>query len=122
MVQYIAPGPAVGVSFAALADDTRRGVVERLTVGDASITELAQTFDLTLTGLRKHVGILEQAGLVVTEKVGRVRVCRLGDDRLDGAAAWIERYRQQWDARFDELERVVQHQRKERIDGRNTTN
>ncbi len=121
MVQYCPSRPTVGESFAALADATRRGVVERLTESDASITELAETFDLTLTGLRKHVGILEQAGLVVTEKVGRVRICRLGSDRLDEAAAWIERYRQQWDARFDQLERVVHHQRTEQIDGLNTT-
>jgi DNA-binding transcriptional ArsR family regulator len=101
-------------SFAALSDPTRRGILERLGQADASITELAGKFRMTLTGMKKHVGVLEQAGLVTTEKVGRVRTCRLGMRRLEEEAAWIERYRQLWDARFDELDRVVDELNKKR--------
>ena len=118
MVQYI--GTHLDASFAALSDATRRGVLERLGRADASITDLADAFDMTLTGMRKHVGVLEQAGLVTTEKVGRVRTCMLGPRRLEDEAAWIERYRQLWDARFDELDKVVEElKRKEKVDGRN---
>src|SRR5690349_24918047 len=95
-------------SFGALSDVTRRGVLEQLGRGDASITNLAEKFHMTLTGMKKHVGVLEQAGLVTTEKVGRVRTCRLGLRRLEEEAAGIERYRQLWDARFDELDKVVE--------------
>jgi len=95
-------------SFSALSDATRRGILERLGQADASITELAEKFDMTLTGIKKHVGVLEQAGLVTTEKVGRVRTCRLGLQRLEEETAWIERYRQLWDARFDELDKIVE--------------
>jgi DNA-binding transcriptional ArsR family regulator len=106
-------------SFAALSDATRRGVLEQLGRTDASITELAEKFHMTLTGMKKHVGVLEQAGLVSTEKVGRVRTCRLGPRRLEDETAWLERYRQLWDARFDELDQVVARlQRKEKTDGR----
>jgi DNA-binding transcriptional ArsR family regulator len=106
-------------SFAALSDATRRGVLEQLGGADASITELADRFHMTLTGMKKHVGVLEQAGLVSTEKVGRVRTCKLGPRRLEEETAWLERYRQLWDSRFDELERVVEElKRKEMIDGR----
>ena len=109
----------VNASFAALSDATRRGVLERLGHADASITDLADKFHMTLTGMKKHVGVLEQAGLVTTAKVGRVRTCRLGRRRLDEEAAWIERYRQLWDARFDELDTVVEElKRKETVDGR----
>src|SRR5512137_149245 len=101
MVQY--QRARFDASFAALSDTTRRGVLEQLGRRDASITELAEKFHMTLTGMKKHVGVLEQAGLVVTEKVGRVRTCRLGLSRLESEAAWIERYRRIWDARFDEL-------------------
>src|SRR5262249_33453442 len=94
-------------SFAALADTTRRGVVERLGRSDASITDLAEKFHMTLAGMMKHVGVLERAGLVTTEKVGRVRTCRLGAHRLEEETAWLERYRQVWDSRFDELDQVV---------------
>ena len=94
-------------SFAALADATRRGVLERLARGDASITDLADTFDMTLTGMKKHVGVLEQAGLVSTEKVGRVRTCRIGPCRLEEEMAWIARYRQLWNARFEALDGVI---------------
>ena len=117
MVQYIQT--RVDASFAALSDATRRGILEQLGRADASITNLAGKFHMTLTGMKKHVGVLEQAGLVTTEKVGRVRTCRLGPGRLEEEAAWIERYRQLWEARFEELDKVVEElKRKERIDGR----
>ncbi len=106
-------------SFGALSDATRRGVLEQLGRSDASITDLAVRFGMTLTGMKKHVGVLERAGLVVTEKVGRVRHCRLGVRRLEQEALWIERYRQLWEARFDELDMVVDGlKRKEKDDGR----
>jgi DNA-binding transcriptional ArsR family regulator len=106
-------------SFAALSDATRRGVLEQLGRADASITDLAEKFRMTLTGMRKHVGVLEQTGLVTTEKVGRVRTCQLGPRRLEEETAWIERYRQLWDARFDQLDKVVEDlQRKEKVDER----
>jgi len=105
-------------SFAALADVTRRGVLEQLGRAEASITDLAEKFDMTLTGMKKHVCILEDAGLVITEKVGRVRTCRIGARRLEEAAAWIERYHQLWDARFRELDKVIDElKRKEKRDG-----
>src|SRR5215218_1216380 len=94
-------------SFAALSDATRRGVLIQLGRADASITELAEKFDMTLTGMKKHIGVLEQAGLVATEKVGRVRTCKLGPRRLEEEMAWIEGYRQLWAARFDELDAVI---------------
>src|ERR671921_1592558 len=106
MVQY--PGSRLDASFAAVADATRRGVLAQLARADASITDLAEKFHMTLTGMKKHVGVLEQAGLVMTEKVGRVRTCRLGLRRLEEEAAWIERDRQLWAARFDELDKVVE--------------
>lgn len=106
-------------SFAAISDATRRGILERLGHADASITELAETFRMTLTGMKKHVGVLEQAGLVATEKVGRVRTCKLGSRRLEEESAWLERYRQLWEARFDELDRIVEElKREKRVDGK----
>jgi len=118
MVQYHTVG--FDASFGALSDATRRGVLEQLGRADASITDLAEKFHMTLTGMKKHVGVLEQAGLVATEKVGRVRTCTLGRRRLEEEMAWIERYRQLWDARFDELDKVVEElKRKEKVDGRN---
>ena len=99
--------PPFNASFAALADATRRGVLEQLTLADASITDLADRFDMTLTGMKKHVGVLERAGLVTTEKIGRVRTCRIGPSRLEAEMQWIARYREVWDARFDALDRVV---------------
>jgi DNA-binding transcriptional ArsR family regulator len=117
MVQY--SRAHFDAAFAALSDATRRGVLEQLGSADASITDLAEKFQMTLTGMKKHVGVLEQAGLVTTEKVGRVRTCRLGLRRLEEEAAWIEKYRQLWDARFDELDEVVKElKRTEKIDGR----
>jgi len=106
-------------SFAALSDATRRGLLERLGRADASITDLAEQFHMTLTGMKKHVGVLEQAGLVTTEKVGRVRTCKLGHRALEEEAAWIERYRQRWAARFDELDKLIEElKQKEKADGR----
>ena len=106
-------------SFSALSDATRRGVLEQLGRADASITDLAEKFHMTLTGMKKHVGVLEQAGLVATEKVGRVRTCKLGPRRLEQETAGIEGYRQLWASRFDELDKVVEDlKRKEKVDGR----
>ena len=117
MVQYMTA--RLDTSFAALSDATRRGVLEQLARADASITDLAEKFPMTLTGMKKHVGILEQAGFVTTKKIGRVRTCRLGPRRLEEETAWLERYRQRWDERFDELERVVEElTRKEKSDER----
>jgi len=116
MVQY--SRARLDASFSALSDATRRGVLEQLGRADASITDLAEKFHMTLTGMKKHVGVLEQAGLVATEKVGRVRTCKLGPRRLEDETAWMDRYRQLWDARFDELDRVVEElKRKEKFDG-----
>jgi DNA-binding transcriptional ArsR family regulator len=106
-------------SFAALSDVTRRGVLEQLGRADASITDLADRFEMSLTGMKKHVGVLEQAGLVITVKVGRVRNCKLGVRGLQEVSAWIERYHQLWDARFYALDEIVEElKRKEKIDGR----
>ncbi len=116
MVQYIQT--RFDTSFAALSDATRRGVLEQLGRADASITDLASKFHMTLTGMKKHVSVLEQAGLVTTEKVGRVRTCKLGLRQLEEEAAWIERYSQLWAARFDALDRVVEElKQKEKVDG-----
>lgn len=115
MVQYVTT--RLDASFAALSDATRRGVLEQLGRSDASITELADKFHMTLTGMKKHVGVLEHAGFVTTQKVGRVRTCKLGLRRLEEEAAWIESYRQLWAARFDALDRVVEDLKlREKID------
>jgi DNA-binding transcriptional ArsR family regulator len=106
MVQYMTT--RLDPSVAALSDATRRGVLEQLGRADASITDLAETFHMTLTGMKKHVGVLEQAGLVTTKKIGRVRRCQLGPRRLEEETMWLEWYRQRWDERFDELDRVVE--------------
>jgi len=117
MVQYSTG--RLDASFGALSDATRRSVLEQLERGEASITMLADQFHMTLTGMKKHVGVLEQAGLVTTDKVGRVRTCRLDPGALEDAAAWIEARRQVWNARLDALEQVVQAlKRKEDADGR----
>lgn len=105
MVQY---QTRLDATFAALSDVTRRGVLEQLWRSDASISDLAEKFDMTLTGMKKHVGVLEQAGLVVTEKVGRVRTCKLGPRRLEDEAAWIAKHHELWSARFDALDRIVE--------------
>jgi DNA-binding transcriptional ArsR family regulator len=106
MVQYLTT--RLDTSFAALSDATRRGVLEQLGRADASITDLAETFHMTLTGMKKHVSVLEQAGLVTTKKIGRVRTCQLGPRRLEEETMWLERYRQRWDQRFDALDEVVE--------------
>src|SRR5215470_16217771 len=116
MVKYSQTG--LDASFAALSDATRRGVLEQLGRSDASITDLAEKFHMTLAGMMKHVGVLERAKLVTTEKVGRVRKCSLGALRLEEETAWLERHRRLWDARFDELDKVVEElERKEKVDG-----
>ena len=120
MVQCLAPG--LDVSFAALSDATRRGVLEQLGSADASITELAEKFHMTLTGMKKHVGVLEQAGLVTTQKVGRVRTCKLGRSRRAEETAWIEEYRRLWASRFDGLDQIVEElKQRETHDGRRQT-
>jgi DNA-binding transcriptional ArsR family regulator len=117
MVQY--GSDRLDASFAALSDPTRRGVLEQLGRADASITDLAARFDMTLTGIKKHVGVLEQAGLVTTEKVGRVRTCKLGPHRLEEETVWLERHRQLWASRFDALDNVLEElKQKEKANGR----
>ena len=117
MVQY---GSArLDASFAALSDATRRGVLAQLGRADASITALADRFHMTLTGMKKHVGVLERAGLVATEKVGRVRTCKLGPSRLSAETAWIQGYRQLWASRFEELDKVIEElKQKENVNER----
>lgn len=105
MVQY---SPRLDHTFAALSDPTRRGVLEHLGRRDASISELAAKFEITLTGMKKHVQILERSGLVASQKVGRVRTCSLGPKRLEDEAAWIEHYRQMLSARLDRLEAFLE--------------
>jgi DNA-binding transcriptional ArsR family regulator len=115
MVHYSA---SLDLSFAALSDATRRGVLEQLAREDASITSLADRFQMTLTGMKKHVAVLERAGLVVTEKVGRVRTCRLGQRGLAAEAEWIAAQRRLFEARFAALDRIiVELQQEERKDG-----
>jgi len=116
MVQY--REALLDASFAALSDATRRGVLEQLGRADASITDLAGKFHMTLTGMKKHVGVLERAGLVTTKKIGRVRTCRLGLRELEKEAAWIERYRRLCDARFHELDHLLEElKQKEKTHG-----
>ena len=110
MVQY---QQQLDRTFAALADPTRRGIIERLGHGNATITELAEPFEMSLTGLKKHVQVLEEVELVSTEKVGRARVCHLGPRHLEDAQTWIDAYRRMLDARLDRLgELLEQHQRR----------
>ena len=117
MVQYTRT--RFDASFAALSDATRRGVLEQLGRADASITDLAEKFHMTLTGMKKHVSVLEESGLVTTEKLGRVRTCTLGPRRLEEEMAWLEGYRKLWASRFDELDEIVEElKRKEKVDGR----
>lgn len=105
-------------TFSALADSTRRGVLEHLGMQDASISDLAELFHMTLTGIRKHVGILEEAGLVITYKTGRVRVCKISGRKLETVDAWITAYHQLWVERFDALDQVIAGQKtEEKADG-----
>lgn len=115
MVQY--SNPPLDLSFAALADATRRGIIDQLGRGESSITSLADRFQMTLTGMKKHVQVLERAGLVVTRKVGRVRLCMLGRRGLEAEAAWIEAHRKLFEARFDALDRLIQEMKQEEKDG-----
>lgn len=113
MVQYA--DARLDETLAALADVTRRGVLEQLARTESSITDLAERFDMTLTGMRKHVGVLERAGLVTTRKVGRVRTCRVGQRRLDEVTAWIDQYHRLWDARFRELDDVLEELKQQEL-------
>jgi DNA-binding transcriptional ArsR family regulator len=116
MVQYLAS--SLDLSFAALSDATRRGIIDHLGRAEASITSLAEKFHMTLTGMKKHIAVLERAGLVMTEKVGRVRTCRLGQGGLAAEAQWIEAHRKLFEARFDALDRVIIEMKQEQDDGR----
>jgi DNA-binding transcriptional ArsR family regulator len=115
MVQCLSP--ALDLSFAALSDATRRGIIDQLGHGEASITSLANTFEMTLTGMRKHVQVLERAGLVVTQKAGRVRTCRLGKRGLEAEAEWIEAHRKLFEARFDALDEIISEMKQETSNG-----
>ena len=110
MVQY---SPILDSTFGALADASRRAIVERLGRGAATISELAELLDITLTGTKKHVQVLEAAGLVTTDKVGRTRYCRLGPRRLEDEIAWIENYRQHLDQRLDRLGELIERRKGE---------
>jgi DNA-binding transcriptional ArsR family regulator len=105
MVQY--PDATLDISFAALSDPTRRGIIDQLAQSDASISSLADKFQMTLTGMKKHVQVLELAGLVTTQKIGRVRTCRLGQCGLKAEAEWIEAYRKLFEARFSALDEII---------------
>ena len=111
MVQYVSP--PLDLSFAALSDATRRGIIDQLGRGDASITSLADKFRMTLTGIKKHVQVLERAGLVITQKVGRVRTCKLGKRGLQAEAAWIEAHRKLFEARFEALDEIISEMKQE---------
>ncbi|TWB29652.1 ArsR/SmtB family transcription factor [Nitrospirillum bahiense] len=114
MVQYL--NPALDLSFAALSDATRRGIIDRLGRGDASITSLADQFRMTLTGMKKHIQVLERAGLVITRKVGRVRTCALGKRGLAAEAEWIEAHRKLFEARFAALDDIISEMKREESD------
>jgi DNA-binding transcriptional ArsR family regulator len=105
MVQYL--NTHLDLSFAALSDATRRGIIDQFGQSDASITSLAEKFQMTLTGMKKHVQVLERAGLVVTQKVGRVRTCTLGTNGLKAEAEWIEAHRKLFEARFEALDEII---------------
>jgi DNA-binding transcriptional ArsR family regulator len=114
MVQY--SNPPLDRSFAALSDATRRGIIDQLGREDASITSLADKFRMTLTGMKKHVQVLERAGLVVTHKVGRVRTCKLGKRGLKAEAKWIEAHRKLFEARFEALDELISEMKQEGSD------
>lgn len=116
MVQY--QSTRLDASFAALADATRRGILEQLAREDASISNLAKKFYMTRTGMKKHVAVLEGAGLVTTQKIGRVRTCRLGQSGLEEEAAWLEQHRRLWASRFEGLDQVLEAMKtEEQFDG-----
>ena len=114
MVQYV--DNHLDLSFAALSDATRRGIIDQLGQADASITSLAEKFQMTLTGMKKHVQVLERAGLVVTQKVGRVRTCKLGKRGLKAEAEWIEAHRKLFEARFAALDEIISEMKQEGSD------
>ena len=114
MVQYVTS--PLDLSFAALSDATRRGIIDQLGRGEAAITSLADRFQMTLTGMKKHVQVLERAGLVVTRKVGRVRTCTLGKRGLAAEAAWIEAHRKLFEARFEALDEIINEMKQEGSD------
>lgn len=114
MVLYLSS--TLDLSFAALSDATRRGIIDQLGRGDASITSLADKFQMTLTGMKKHVQVLERAGLVVTQKVGRVRTCRLGKRGLTAEAEWIEAHRRLFEIRFEALDEIIGEMKREDSD------
>jgi DNA-binding transcriptional ArsR family regulator len=114
MVNRMVKFEALDRTFSALSDDTRRGMLERLRLGPSSITELARGAGISLPGVLKHVRVLERARLVTTEKKGRIRECRLGPDRMDDAARWIESHRAMWERRLDRLETVLERRKGER--------
>ncbi|AGS24757.1 ArsR/SmtB family transcription factor [Rhizobium etli] len=114
MVQYL--DPPLDLSFAALSDATRRGIIDQLGRGEASITSLADKFHMTLTGMKKHVQVLERAGLVVTQKDGRVRTCKLGKRGLKAEAEWIEAHRKLFEARFEALDEIINEMNREGSD------
>lgn len=116
MVQY--SNPSLDLSFAALSDATRRGIIDQLARGDASISSLAERFGMTLTGMKKHVHSLERAGLVATWKVGRVRTCRLEKEGLKAEAEWIEAHRRLFEARFAALDDIIAELKREESDGK----
>lgn len=105
MVQF---SSSLDTAFAAVADPTRRGILEQLGHRNATITELAGQFAMTLTGIKKHVAVLEDAGLVVSTKVGRVRTCSLGTRRLDDEAAWLRRFQETVEARYQKLDALLE--------------
>lgn len=115
MVQYT--NPALDLSFAALSDSTRRGIIDQLGQAEASVTSLAEKFQMTLTGMKKHVQVLERAGLVSTQKVGRVRICRLGKLGLEAEAQWIEVHRKLFEVRFEALDEIISEMKQEESDG-----
>jgi DNA-binding transcriptional ArsR family regulator len=115
MVQCLTP--PLDLTFAALSDATRRGIIDQLGRADASITSLADTFQMTLTGMKKHVQVLERAGLVVTQKVGRVRTCKLGKRGLNPEAEWIEAHRTLFEDRFEALDEIINELKQEGSDG-----
>jgi DNA-binding transcriptional ArsR family regulator len=114
MVNHMVQQQELDRAFAALADSTRRDILARLGDGPATVSELAEPAGITVTGMAKHIKVLEDAGLVATEKVGRTRRCRLGTERLDDAMAWISFYQRLWERRLDGLEAFFTLQRGDR--------
>ncbi|HEU4735539.1 MAG TPA: metalloregulator ArsR/SmtB family transcription factor [Solirubrobacterales bacterium] len=109
MVQY---SSTLDSTFTALADPTRRAILERLRQGSATVSELAEPAGMSLTGLKKHLGVLEGAGLVSSEKRGRARHCQLGPRRLEDAGEWIEEFRRGWEQRFDRMEEIIERKKR----------